>query len=364
MKDEKFELNFTKDHVLIAKAVAIILMFIHHLFAFPDRTIGNEYSSLIQYNGKNIEVYIGIFGKICVAIYLFLSGYGMAIVNKKKNFKINDSINRLRILYINYWIVFILFIPIGFIFYGKTLEIKEFILNFIGMNSSYNGEWWFFRVYVLLILTLPITKKIISKDFFKSFFRILGIYSIYIIINLGFKSFPNLIYIKNTYLFSMILLFLANQASFFMGYLAFEFDLFKLIKLKLINLNLDNKIIHLTLALIVFIIRFISRLPLDFLLAPIFIFAITNLFYKNKVIIPLFNILGKHSTNMWLVHSFFCYTYFQNIIFYPKNSILILIFLIILTVITSVIIEVILNKITNINMDKKFNIQLKKQSRI
>lgn len=84
MKNEKFELTFTKDHVLIAKAIAILLMFIHHLFVFPNRIIENEYSSIGQYNGKNIEIYIGIFGKICVAMYLFLSGYGMAVLNKKK----------------------------------------------------------------------------------------------------------------------------------------------------------------------------------------------------------------------------------------------------------------------------------------
>lgn len=209
--------------------------------------------------------------------------------------------------------------PIGFIFYKKTLEPKEFILNFIGISSSYNGEWWFFKIYVLLILTLPLTKKVISTNFFKSFFFILGIYVLNIfIVKLGIKFFPDFIYIKKTYLFSIISLFLTNQISFFIGYLAFEFDLFKLIKLKLINLKLDNKFIYLILSLIIFFVRFIIQITsLDFLLAPIFIFSTTNLFYKNKLTF-LFNILGRHSTNMWLVHSFFCYTYFQNIIFFLK----------------------------------------------
>lgn len=50
------------------KGVAIILMFAHHLFAFPDRVIPpNYYVNITNY--FNIEGAIGEFGKICVPIF-------------------------------------------------------------------------------------------------------------------------------------------------------------------------------------------------------------------------------------------------------------------------------------------------------
>lgn len=137
------ELNFTKDHTKIAKGVAILLMLTHHLFAFPERIhLSQGYISILSIGNNNIEFILGVFGKICVSIYMFLSGYGIYMSSlRKNNITLSNSFNRIKKLYINYWIVFILFVPIGFIFFNNQLNIREFILNFIGWSSSYNGEW-------------------------------------------------------------------------------------------------------------------------------------------------------------------------------------------------------------------------------
>ena len=168
------ELNFTKEHTKIAKGVAILLMLTHHLFAFPDRIhLDQGYISLFSIGGNNIEFIMGVFGNICVSMYIFLSGYGI-YMSSLKNGKITlkDSFKRLKKLYINYWIVFIIFVPIGFIFFNKELNIREFILNFVGWSSSYNGEWWFFRLYVELILLVPILKYLINDSLLKSIVNI------------------------------------------------------------------------------------------------------------------------------------------------------------------------------------------------
>ena len=39
-------------------------------------------------------------------------------------------------------------------------------------NSSYNGEWWFFRLYVELILLVPILKYLINDSLLKSIVNI------------------------------------------------------------------------------------------------------------------------------------------------------------------------------------------------
>ncbi|MGL5125900.1 MAG: acyltransferase family protein [Fusobacteriaceae bacterium] len=354
------ELNFTKEHTRIAKAIAIILMFIHHLFAFPERITQGQYISIFPYvfnNGSTLEFKLAVFGKICVAMYLFLSGYGIATLNNRNlNFGFIDVLKRIKKLYINYWVIFIIFVPIGFLFFQKKFIMTEFIKNFIGIINSYNGEWWFFKIYVILVLISPITKKIISKNLVGSFIRIGIFYSISILNIVIFKLFPDLSYISNTYIYSLVMAVLFNQASFFIGYLAFEFDLFRLIKLKFIDYKIDKKIVYIFLCVFIIYIRNLKYSTiLDFLLAPIFIFSITNLFYKTKLS-NILNYLSKHSTNMWLTHSFFCYKYLQKYIFYPKNSILVLITLVIVTVLSSEIIELILNAINNIRLKNKVNL--------
>lgn len=68
-------------------------MLIYHLFSFSNKKIGSYYISII---GIKIEYIIEIFGKICVSMFLFLSGYGMYIViNKNKQFTILNAMKNI-----------------------------------------------------------------------------------------------------------------------------------------------------------------------------------------------------------------------------------------------------------------------------
>ena len=72
--------TFTKNHTLISKGVAMILMLILHLFYWQDY---EQYTALIILpNGHSIPWTIGSIGNICVSMFLFLSGYGMYYVQK------------------------------------------------------------------------------------------------------------------------------------------------------------------------------------------------------------------------------------------------------------------------------------------
>lgn len=60
---------------MVIKAVAVFLMFFHHLFAQPDRLAPDiSYIPLLYIGAEAAETYIGRFGKICVALFLFLGG--------------------------------------------------------------------------------------------------------------------------------------------------------------------------------------------------------------------------------------------------------------------------------------------------
>ena len=42
-------------------------------------------------------------------------------------------------------------------------ELKEFILNLLGLNTTYNHPAWFLRLYVMLLLIYPIIIKIVNS---------------------------------------------------------------------------------------------------------------------------------------------------------------------------------------------------------
>ena len=41
--------------------------------------------------------------------------------------------------------------------------LKEFILTFTALDPAYNGAWWFFTTYIILVLLSPIINKIVVK---------------------------------------------------------------------------------------------------------------------------------------------------------------------------------------------------------
>lgn len=63
----KFDKNVTGQ----MKALALLFMLVHHLWKHGEMVHYGD----IAYGG--ILEQIGVFGKICVGIYLFLSGYGL-----------------------------------------------------------------------------------------------------------------------------------------------------------------------------------------------------------------------------------------------------------------------------------------------
>lgn len=158
----KYNFTLTSSDSLVLKGIAICLMLWHHLFT----TI--EYGELV--------LYMAAFGKVCVSIFLFVSAYGLHVQYTKLNFSNISSIlknnfiflfNRFTRFYLNYWFVFLIFVPIGiFVFdinlkqaYGSNVNlIKRTIYDIFGMQGfiSYNMTWWFNKLIILFYLFFPI----------------------------------------------------------------------------------------------------------------------------------------------------------------------------------------------------------------
>lgn len=315
-------MEFTKEKTNIAKGVAICLMFAHHLYAFDDRLLNdNSYIPLIPF--FNLEAYIGNVGNICVSMFLFLSGYGMyaGYLRTKKKTSIHYAWKKLKNFYSTFWLYFIVFVPIGIIFFqdvtlwdsNRTRYSREpiiFLTNFIGWNSTYNGEWWFIQVFVIILFGLfPIYNRLVKSDVI--LFMLISV--ILLCISFRFNSWGKMG-------------FVFWQTSFALGMLFAKFNIFSNHLFQMLDQSSLGRIaLGLLLCLI---LRFeVQSTNYDFLITPFltyFSVRTIELLRLSKIL----EYLGIYSFALWLIHSFFCYYYFQDFIYAPKWSPLIFILLI------------------------------------
>ena len=332
---EMFRLQETQ----IAKGIAIILMLIHHLFTFPERIKDVSYIPLFQ--SVNLEFWFGDFGGICVPIFLFLSGYGMYKSSYK--YSVRDIyLKRLLNFYKRYWICFIVFAPIGTIFFNHFpnyhWNIRVFLLSFFGFDQTYNAEWWFVQLYIEIIMLSPLIYKILKNCSIHAFFVSWLIYS------LPRKAIPDVPYLQ-------LDSFCYWQFPFIIGCLFAQYDILNRIYRAMCKYRYDTTLNHLFVLAILFLFREKTRflffkssyMPyppgyIDSFLTPLFVYHIVCLFRTIKLR-SIFQYLGKYTLYMWLSHTFFCYYFWQKVTFWPKYSFLVLAWLILLSLITSYILS-------------------------
>lgn len=104
-------MEFTKEDTKVVKGFAILLMLMHHLWGFPDRIPGDGLLYSFHIFGRSSIQYLGMFGKICVSIFFFIGGYG---IYKSAQTQAFDLVGKLKRLYISYWKVFVIFVPLTF----------------------------------------------------------------------------------------------------------------------------------------------------------------------------------------------------------------------------------------------------------
>ncbi len=173
----------SKQDSSIIKGIAVLLMLWMHLFAQTE-----EYG--IAYTISNA------LGQIMVSMFLFVSGYGLAIQyeNKILEYPKDDrflktntvfTLNRLVKFYLGYWPIFILFVPLGVFFFDRPLETAYALLcplgeldnllgnnvalltitDFLGINGhrSYNITWWFNQLIIVYYLLFPFFYNILRR---------------------------------------------------------------------------------------------------------------------------------------------------------------------------------------------------------
>lgn len=316
---------FTKRHTNIIKGIAILAMLFHHLGLNKELNL---------FDSGGILKIIATQCKVCVSIFLILSGYGLnTSLNNKGCSKFKDivkfSLKHLLKLMMSFWTVFIVFVSIGSVTGIRSLDIYgankilNIFIDFMGLadlfsTPTYNATWWFMSLIIVLYLILPILKLILKRS------PIALVIIAMILRNFNiFTLYSDL----NRYLI-----------VFCLGMIFSEFNLFD----KLRNLN-KSKIDRLIVTIIFLIFGMFSRYKLgklyDVVAAFAIIFISNNIFANIKGFNSILELLGKHSSNIFMLHTFI-YKYFFNEYFAKlKYWLLMYIVLIVSTLTISILIE-------------------------
>lgn len=338
MLDRQTDNYIEKDATNYIKGIALIFMFIHHFFTFPDWYIeGISYPYLSSFASLFCSPL-----KICVPVFAFLTGYFYYF---SKNKKIRYSIKKSTDVWLAYiFVFFILLIP-AILLGVYDFSIKSFVLELFALKRPTMIFCWYVVFYISTMFILPIYSRICIKAPCFCFLLFLALPSV------AAGLLNKIVFGEATGILQII-----DNLTWFpsvgIGYLFAKYRWFFEIK----NLvNIQNRILS-TLISVLFIVfamtaRYFSC-P-DIVCAPFFIFGIIEIYHntKHKIIYKPLSIIGKYSLVMWLLHCIFfnqCKEYTQPILYFPKEPILVTLWGLVICLLVAIVIQIPINGIIKI----------------
>ena len=334
-----------KDTSLELKGVAILLMLLLHLFNTQERVA--ECTTYVQFwNGKPLVYALSRVAGFCVPIYLFVSGYGHAISFRQGRLNIRHCLQRVFKLYVNFWIIFFLFIPIACWVKPEAYPggADIFLLNMIGLDFSYNAEWWFLLPYVVLSLVSPYLFRAIAKQTEPGIYHIgkaplLLTAAVYLLCTTCGKYLPDAVleHPLVTLSFNTVKLLFV-----FVGAAAFAFNhWFE----RLLNWRRLKSGLCIMVLMALCLLRMSlgpSILNAFFVLAciPLYVLISRPIWFKRCLMF-----FGRHSTNMWLCHTFFAYYLWSEYFYALRFPLLIYVALVMASLAVSMLILPIYKKL-------------------
>lgn len=327
--------NLSVDDSKVAKGVAVLLLLWHHLFYKHP-----EYGNVVLWTSRQASV--------CVAMFLFLSGYGLA-----KTFKPEQNIflfytKRLWKLYSTYWVIFLVCVPISMLFFNVSLQTAfppprfsyphlALISQFFGLHMFYGGlgfnpTWWFMSAIIPLYFLFPFIYQAIDKYTWWA-----------LLVCLVCTVFPGVkIPVLQKWIFPFVLgVFLAKWK------IATDSPWSKLFstQLKLLIAVTSGMLLSsLLLKYGAFIRPVYWYLRLDLFTVLTLIFLFVYIAQKNKIAQKSLCFLGEHSFNVFLIHTFIYSIWFPKYIYACKYPMLIMLAL----TATSLIFSFALNRIKSL----------------
>lgn len=337
---EEIKMKFDIRQTNIAKGIAILLLLWHHLFLlYPENEI--LFSPLFLVNGTPIESVFSRLSKVCVAIFLFLSGFGLykswiktfSIITQGSNNKpkIHEQFkfvkNRLLKLLFGFWFIYIIFVPLSIWFGTPFWEVYNYnplfgIIDFLGLANLFstptmNRTWWFMSTIIVFYILFPFFMKVFSysKELLLAASAVLMVLPIYQFI--GDISL---------WLFPLVLgMYFADKNLFI------RFD-------ECLN-SWAKKITVIILALIFTAILKNGNNKIDSFFAIAVISTSCIIISRIPFISKILEFFGRYSSGIFMFHTFIYMIYFETFIYSFKYPILIYFVFVVICIVLAVAIE-------------------------
>lgn len=301
--------GLSKKDSMALKGMAVLMLVFHHCY----RTTAKFEKYHVIFRGLSQEQVIAAAGwcKICVAIFAFVSGYGLMYgYTKKSEEKKKDSvwIPRWTIKHIlstmsGFWFTAIVFYLLYFFKngdfhkWGATFGEKCFHigLDILGISKlmgtkNLNGSWWYMSAALVYILLLPLLAGMIEK-----YGAFLSIAVVFIIPRVIGMQFPG-----GTAPYSFLMIFT-------IGAVCCRYDFFYRFR-SLGHRKLAGILLGLMIVSSFFLYHRIDMKvfwEFHFAVVPFTVILFcTEYLYKIRWISDGLGYLGKHSMNIWLIHTF------------------------------------------------------------
>lgn len=275
-------IDFNKEASQRVKGIAILLMIAHHLFT------QNVFSQISSVPLSLYYQQIGIMGKLCVSIYMFVGGYAFLLSKE------NSIIKRLCHIYKKYIITF--FITTIILFLTSKLYVTpiQYIQNALCISWEINGSWWFISTYMLCIISFTFFYQTILQ--INRYLQIV-ILTICLLVLQPLAGWVQTIQGINPTLQNQLHYFLYYVGFFYLGVIFYQNKLFSYIH------SNAKTILLLTIMMLGLLgVRIVFKLHLiNFAIVPVFVALACFISKKESVL----KFLGRYSMSMWLVHMFF-----------------------------------------------------------
>lgn len=325
------ETAFDRKTTAAIKGIALILMFIHHFFAYPE-----WYVEGIAY--PQLTGYIRFFRysmKICVPVFAFLTGYFYAFSHKRT---LGYSLRKITDLLISYWLCFALILIIAWMTGYRELSAFGFLMGILGRNTSIMTFCWYVSFYCLSMLMLPLLtatdKRMPVRDMV-----------LLLVVPIAASSILESL-IKSKTISTMIeevRIWFPCVAS---GYLCSKYGVFSRADARIRRLRgkalLYGACICFALVGRYFCDSFTLGIcclgkdwkmscTMDLFYAPAFVYGAAMLLQrtKNKYVLGAFKRIGDQSQRMWFIHCVFFNVsneVTQRILYWPRHPVLVVAF--------------------------------------
>ena len=329
-------LNFSKNDTLVVKGIAIIFLVFYHCLSSVDRLCGYDVSFGLM--PQKTAMFIFESMNICVGMFAFLSSYGLtkSILLKYKTldldkYSVSDFLSKRTISLLgSFFIPYVICVVPTFLFtdynpYGKDISfVFNLLADMLGISGIIGsqlmiGTWWYMGFALVIIFLMPLTVKLYQHF---GIFCVVPFIIIPVLLNPNFFSSKALVNMTRWLL------------TIPMGVIFADLKIFERSKETSPTKNkILGKLIKFIVLTVVLVILVIFRRTnwcekyffyfISSILPVYFIYYVYEFICGIPIINMILAFLGKHSSNIFFIHTFVRYIWFKDITYSLGNWFLI-----------------------------------------